>query len=150
MLFSSKEQTKNQSSYQSMEIEVIDDFHLLDDSYDDDHHSLLTFDRRKLLKDSKQRWSVLEKFNNRYRFDHKPTFYDLLHRITPKCLLASGMLVLFLTMSIICTRVLIFNLQLAPINYDYIVVGSGTAGSLVTYRLLKEGDTMTIVSLIIM
>lgn len=129
---------KSNNTTTNHELEMNSDFHLLDNLSDNEDEDLLVFNRRNLLKDS-QRWSVLEKFDNRYRFDQKPSLHYLLHRITPKCLLASGMLILFLTMSIIFTRVIIFNLQLGVINYDYIVVGSGTTGSLVTYRLLKEG-----------
>jgi choline dehydrogenase len=113
-----------------------------DDFSDDDdllheerfHHSNKN-DIQTSAKHSR-RWSVMEKLERHYGGDSEGGKF---RNISSKCVFATLMLTAFIVCGWYFTRTILFNIQLNPELYDFIVVGGGPAGTVVTRRLLDEG-----------
>lgn len=88
-----------------------------------------------------RRWSVLEKLDRQYNGRDR-TCCGLFRNITKKCVFATVMLTAFIVLAWYFTRTLLFNIELNPQLYDFIVVGGGPSGSVVTRRLLDEGASV--------
>lgn len=117
--------------YGSMNIDLSDDESSLlgEEKY---HHVKL--DGSNKIKPNK-RWSVLEKLERQYGENTEGKY----RHVNSKCIFATVMLTAFIICGWYFTRTLFFNLQLNPELYDFIVVGGGPAGAVVTRRFLDEG-----------
>jgi choline dehydrogenase len=83
-----------------------------------------------------RRWSVMEKLERHYGENSEGGKF---RNISSKCVFATLMLTAFIVCGWYFTRTILFNIQLNPELYDFIVVGGGPAGTVVTRRLLDEG-----------
>lgn len=95
-------------------------------------------DRRALFATSSRRWSVIEKLRQQY-YCRIRSCIDCYRVVNWKCLLATFMLLVFFPLTILFARSILFNKTFGPETYDFIVVGSGPAGSMVTRKLVDAG-----------
>jgi choline dehydrogenase-like flavoprotein len=92
----------------------------------------------ELSKDSR-RWSVVDKLHRHYGH------HSLHDRVSGKkfchyrCVVASSMLFVCVTMFIYLTRVILFNINWSPVLYDFIIVGGGPSGCILAKKLVDGG-----------
>lgn len=91
------------------------------------------------LKDQgSRRWSVLDKLERRH-YCRVRSCNDFLESLNGRCFLATIMLGTFFLLMISLTRTLFFAADFGTGRYDYIVVGSGPGGSVITKHLVDRG-----------
>jgi len=87
---------------------------------------------------SQRRWSVLEELDQR-QYCRVRSCADCFRIINCKCLLATCMLGTFVVLAVTFAHVLFFATEVGSVRYDYIIVGSSSAGSLIAHNLVKSG-----------
>lgn len=86
-----------------------------------------------------KRWSVLEKLNKNYCCRIR-SCHDFWKIFSCKCIFSILMLIIFVVLSILLTKaVFSSNNSLMTPNYDFIVVGGGAAGCIITRKLVDAG-----------
>jgi len=85
-----------------------------------------------------RRWSVLDEWDQR-QYCRVRSCADCFRIINCKCLLATCMLGTFVVLAVTFAHVLFFAAEVGSVRYDYIIVGSSSAGSLIAYNLVKAG-----------
>ena len=96
------------------------------------------------LDQSNKRWSVLDKLDRRY-YCRNRSCRDCARNLSAKCLLATTMLVIFLALILFFTRAIFYNSDLSPLHFDFIIVGAGPAGSIVSRRLVDAGARVLLI-----
>lgn len=90
------------------------------------------------LNEKMRRWSVVEKLKKTY-FWRTRAISDCSKVFNCKCMFSTLMLSLFISLLIIGARTILFNKAFGPPAYDFIIVGGGSAGSIVTRKLVDSG-----------
>lgn len=91
---------------------------------------------RAKLKTNK-RWSILDKLEKRH-YCRVRSCKDCMRIMNCKCLLATAMLGIFVLCALSFTRAVFSSSNRDSANYDYIVVGGGSAGAVLTTRLVTQ------------
>lgn len=91
---------------------------------------------------NERRWSVIDKFDRRY-YCRIRSCSDCLSILNCRCLFSTAMLGTFVILAAIFMRSVLYtsdsNLQAFGFGFDYIIIGGGPAGSVVTSRLVAKG-----------
>lgn len=120
--------TYNYGTLQIPAFEFDDDMVL--EEYDSNPAPFLTPDHK--------RWSVLEKLNRNHICQIR-NCHDFCRMFNGKCVFSTFMLIAFASLSVLLTRAIFFNTFLLVPSYDFIVVGGGTAGCIITRSLVDAG-----------
>jgi choline dehydrogenase-like flavoprotein len=86
-----------------------------------------------------RRWSVIDKVKTHYGHYKVKDASECGKFVTSRCLLGILMLVVFISLSVLFVKVILFNFTLGPIEYDFIIVGGGPAGCIIAQKLSSAG-----------
>jgi choline dehydrogenase len=91
-----------------------------------------------------RRWSVLDKFDRRYHGRVK-SFDDCYRIFNFKFFLAILMLIAFIWLAFAFIQSVLFLAVTTPNTFDFIVIGGGTAGAVVTKQLIDSGAKVLLI-----
>ena len=95
--------------------------------------------RRQSSTPDFRRWSVIDKVKSHYGHYRINDPHECGKLINGRCVLGVMMLVVFITLVVLFFRVILFNINLGPITYDFIIVGGGPAGCIIARKLSDAG-----------
>jgi choline dehydrogenase-like flavoprotein len=86
-----------------------------------------------------RRWSVIDKVKTHYGHYKVKDASECGKFVTRRCFLGILMLVVFISLTVLFFKVILFNFTLGPIEYDFIIVGGGPAGCIIAQTLSNAG-----------
>lgn len=98
----------------------------------------------EFLNPAMRRKSVLDKLNNNYII-RQNSYFEYCRIINRKCIFAIMMLGIFIFFVVSFAGTIFFNQNFGIATYDFIIVGGGAAGSIITRKLVDAGARVLLV-----